>query len=188
MDTTYTLERRVSSTTNGAGGGTVSVSVEERRFRGSLESVVGSTSTPKPLESEEEFVDSLRSLGSTSTPFVTANSTMLSIKESPRPSRIPRPSPRPSVLPRLRESPLSDSSREFRTPSTTFTTSPESDDQKAVRKYLRPKRRITFVGINPSGSKFVSDPSCHGQFCGFLFKILDFLRGIFRWFEKMNQS
>jgi hypothetical protein len=118
--------------------------------------------------------NSLRSLGSTSTPFVTASSTMLSIKESPRPSRIPRPSPRPSVLPRLRESPLSDSSREFRTPSTTFTTSPESDDQKAVRKYLRPKRRITFVGINPSGSKFVFNPSCHGQFLWiFALKILD---------------
>ena len=31
MDTTYTLERRVSSTTNGAGGGTVSLLVLGRQ-------------------------------------------------------------------------------------------------------------------------------------------------------------
>ena len=143
-DITYTVERHVSTETASRSGGRVNVSVNERRFRGSLESI-GSTSTPKPLVSEEEFVNSLRSLGSTSTPFVTASSS-----GSSGGGYSLGAVPRVPLLPVLPEKSSVSENESFGTPYS----SPENS-RKAARKIARAKRRINFTGVNPKGSKFV---------------------------------
>ena len=141
MDLTYTVERRQTSEVKSRTGDRLNTTTDERYFRGSLESLA-TTSTPRPLLSEEEFVSSLRSSsGSTSTPFVTALSEQGSLGAAPRLSNRT-----PGVLAATAEE------SDYGTPASPSTS---EESLKSSRRYVRAKRRIAFAGLTPAGSRFV---------------------------------
>ena len=141
MDLTYTVERRQTSEVKSRTGDRLNTTTDERYFRGSLESLA-TTSTPRPLLSEEEFVSSLRSSsGSTSTPFVTALSEQGSLGAAPRLSNRT-----PGVLAATAVE------SDYGTPASPSTS---EESLKSSRRYVRAKRRIAFAGLTPAGSRFV---------------------------------
>lgn len=110
-------------------GDAMDKTTDERFFRGSLETVA-TTSTPKPLPSEQEFAASLLSAGSTSTPFSSVLPKQVSVTSA-------------YISPRM--IPLPESLAGDTTDYGSLKSSSEESLEKA-RRFLRAKRKIAFAG------------------------------------------